>query len=78
MTVTASAQQPAQFVSGDFDFSGVDHLADFFDIVRPVMRTAGMDEFPGFFSGDFPARTTIEVSRLPLDVAVEIDVVAVV
>src|SRR5581483_8056219 len=31
-----------------------------------------------YFTSDFPARTTIEVSRLPLDVLVEIDVVAVV
>jgi len=30
-----------------------------------------------FFVSDHPARTTVEVSRLPLDVAVEIDVVAV-
>lgn len=30
-----------------------------------------------FFVSEHPARTTVEVSRLPLDVAVEIDVVAV-
>jgi 2-iminobutanoate/2-iminopropanoate deaminase len=29
------------------------------------------------FSGDFPARETVEVSRLPLDVNVEISVIAV-
>jgi 2-iminobutanoate/2-iminopropanoate deaminase len=29
-----------------------------------------------FFVADHPARTTIEVSRLPLDVLVEVDVVA--
>jgi len=29
-----------------------------------------------YFTTDFPARTTVEVSRLPLDVAVEIDVIA--
>jgi 2-iminobutanoate/2-iminopropanoate deaminase len=33
--------------------------------------------YGGFFVSEHPARTTVEVSRLPLDVAVEIDVVAV-
>ena len=32
--------------------------------------------YGGFFVSEHPARTTVEVSRLPLDVAVEIDVVA--
>jgi 2-iminobutanoate/2-iminopropanoate deaminase len=37
-----------------------------------------MNEIYGsFFTGDFPARETVQVSRLPLDVNVEISVIAV-
>jgi 2-iminobutanoate/2-iminopropanoate deaminase len=43
-----------------------------------------MDDFPRvnavygrYFENDPPARSTVEVSRLPLGVAVEIDLVAV-
>jgi len=33
--------------------------------------------YGSFFSGNFPARETVQVSRLPLDVNVEISVIAV-
>lgn len=33
--------------------------------------------YGSFFTGDFPARETVEVSRLPLDVNVEISVIAI-
>jgi 2-iminobutanoate/2-iminopropanoate deaminase len=33
--------------------------------------------YGSYFTGDFPARETVEVSRLPLDVNVEISVIAV-
>lgn len=33
--------------------------------------------YAGYFSGTFPARETVEVSRLPKDVNVEISVIAV-
>jgi 2-iminobutanoate/2-iminopropanoate deaminase len=35
------------------------------------------DVYGSYFTGDFPARETVEVSRLPLDVNVEISVIAV-
>lgn len=39
---------------------------------------AAVNEVYGsYFTGDFPARETVEVSRLPLDVNVEISVIAV-
>lgn len=54
------------------------------NVVRAGVYLRDMNDFAAmnaaygrFFSSDFPARTTIEVSRLPLDVAIEIDVVAV-
>ncbi len=33
--------------------------------------------YGSYFTGDYPARETVEVSRLPLDVNVEISVIAV-
>jgi len=35
------------------------------------------DIYKEFFKSDYPARTTIQVARLPLDVQVEIEAVAV-
>ncbi|MFT4033419.1 MAG: Rid family hydrolase, partial [Siphonobacter sp.] len=39
--------------------------------------TAVNEVYGEFFMGDFPARETVQVSRLPKDVSVEISVVAV-
>ena len=39
---------------------------------------ASVNEIYGsYFSGDFPARETVQVSKLPLNVNVEISVIAV-
>lgn len=53
------------------------------DVVRAGVYLRSMDDYAAmnaayarFFPVDPPARTTIEVSRLPLDARVEIDVVA--
>jgi 2-iminobutanoate/2-iminopropanoate deaminase len=35
------------------------------------------ETYGAYFQGDFPARETVQVSRLPLDVNVEISVIAV-
>ena len=46
--------------------------------LRSMGDFAAMNAVYGrYFVADHPARTTIEVSRLPLDVLVEVDVVAV-
>jgi len=52
-------------------------------VVRSGVYLRNMGDFAAmnavygrFFTADHPARTTIEVSRLPLDVLVEVDVVA--
>lgn len=55
-------------------------------VLKTTVYLKSMDEFPlmnevygGFFSADAPpARATVEVARLPKDVRVEIDCVAVV
>ena len=53
------------------------------DIVKTTIFLKNMDDFPrvneiygGYFKSDFPARETVEVSRLPKDALIEISVIA--
>lgn len=55
-----------------------------YDVVRAGIFIADMNDFPlvnevyaEYFESHKPARATVEVSRLPKDVGVEIDVIAV-
>ena len=58
--------------------AGLEQVVQARVFLRNMGDFAAMNAVYGrFFTSDFPARTTVEVSRLPLDVAVEIDVVAV-
>ncbi|MBP7389219.1 MAG: RidA family protein [Chitinophagales bacterium] len=59
--------------------------ADYSAIVKTSIFLKDMNDFAAvnavyasYFSGDFPARETVEVSRLPKDVRVEISVIAAV
>jgi 2-iminobutanoate/2-iminopropanoate deaminase len=46
--------------------------------LKDLSNFASVNEIYGsYFDGNFPARETVEVSRLPLDVNVEISVIAV-
>lgn len=52
-------------------------------IVKTTIFLKSMNDFPkvneiyaSYFKGDFPARSTIEVARLPKDVLVEIEAIA--
>ncbi len=57
--------------------SGLDKVVRSGVYLRNMGDFAAMNAVYGrYFVADHPARTTIEVSRLPLDVSVEIDVVA--
>jgi 2-iminobutanoate/2-iminopropanoate deaminase len=54
-------------------------------VVKTTVYLKDMSEFPAmnevygeYFSGGLPARATVEVSRLPRDVSVEIDCIAAV
>ncbi|MBL7810683.1 MAG: RidA family protein [Bacteroidetes bacterium] len=54
---------------------------DFSDIAKTTIFLKDMNEFPrvnevygSYFTGKYPARETVEVSRLPKDVLVEISV----
>ncbi len=56
---------------------------DFDHVVRTTIYLADMDDFAsvneiygGFFDDNPPARACVEVSRLPKDVAIEIDMIA--
>ena len=58
--------------------------ADFSDIVKTTIFLADMNDFGAvnevyatYFESDPPARATVQVSRLPRDVRVEIEAVAV-
>jgi 2-iminobutanoate/2-iminopropanoate deaminase len=57
---------------------------DFTHVVKTTIFLKDMNDFAAmnetygsYFSGNFPARETVQVSRLPLDVNVEISVIAV-
>ena len=57
---------------------------DFTHIVKTTIFLTDMNNFAAvnevygsYFKGDFPARETVQVSRLPLDVNVEISVIAI-
>lgn len=57
---------------------------DFSHIVKTTIFLKDLNNFGlvngiygSYFTGDYPARETVEVSRLPLDVNVEISVIAV-
>ncbi len=56
---------------------------DFGDVVKSTCYLANMDDFKAFnevyasyMTEPYPARTTIEAARLPLDILVEIEVIA--
>lgn len=57
---------------------------DFTNVVKTTIFLTDMDNFSkvneaygSYFTGNYPARETVQVSRLPLDVNVEISVIAV-
>ena len=59
--------------------------ADFSHVVRTTIFLADMNDFAAvneiyasYFSDPYPARATVQVARLPKDVRVEIDAIAVV
>jgi 2-iminobutanoate/2-iminopropanoate deaminase len=58
--------------------------ADFPNVVRTTVFMVDLGEFAAmnevyatYFSAPYPARSTVQVSRLPKDVRVEIDVIAI-
>lgn len=65
----------AILTDGGMDFTNVVKTTIF---LTDLNNFASVNEVYGsFFTGNFPARETVEVSRLPLDVNVEISVIAI-
>ncbi len=57
--------------------------SDFAHVVKTTCYLQNMADFTAFnevyaeyFSAEYPARTTIEISKLPMDVLVEIEIIA--
>ena len=53
------------------------------NVIKTTVFLKNMDDFKamnevyaGYFDGQFPARSTVQVAKLPLDVSVEIEVIA--
>ena len=78
--ITAQTERTIMNVQAILNAAGTDLR----NVVRSGVYLRSMSDFAAmnavyarYFVDDPPARTTVEVSRLPLDVLVEIDVVAV-
>ena len=50
-TIGATREQPATLIHGDIDLAGIDHFADFFQILLAIAGTARVHQFPGLFVG---------------------------
>ena len=78
-SITEETKQVMQNISAILASEGL----GFSDIVKTTIFLTNMEDFTevnatygSFFIGDFPARETVEVSRLPKNVRVEISVIA--
>lgn len=77
--IKSETKQVMQNIGAILKEAGMDHS----HIVKTTIFLKDMNDFVAvnevygsFFSKDFPARETVQVSRLPLDVNVEISVIA--
>lgn len=77
--VAAQTERTLQNLGAVLEAAGL----DFGDVVKTTCFLADMDDFKAFnevygrfFPEPFPARTTIQAARLPLDIDVEIEAIA--
>ncbi len=78
--IKTETKQVMENVKGILAEAGMDtsHIVKTTIFMKDMNNFAPMNEVYGsYFEGDHPARETVEVSRLPLDVNVEISVIAV-
>jgi 2-iminobutanoate/2-iminopropanoate deaminase len=78
--IKSETKKVMENVSAILKDAGMDltHVVKTTIFMKDMNNFAPMNEVYGsFFSGNFPARETVQVSRLPLDVNVEISVIAV-
>ena len=83
--VWESIQGPSQQVLKNIAAILTEAGTDFDHVVKTTCFLADMNDFGAFnevyataFKADFPARSAVEVARLPRDVKIEIEVIAVV
>jgi 2-iminobutanoate/2-iminopropanoate deaminase len=79
--IVAQTRQVFENMKGLLEAAGV----DFSKVVRTTVFMSNLGDFAAmndvyasYFSQPYPARSTVQVARLPRDVQVEIDVIAVV
>ena len=79
-TAADQCQQVMENLAAVLDKAG----ADFSDVVKTTIFLADMNDFAAvnemyatYFDADPPARATVQVARLPKDVRVEIEAIAV-
>ena len=79
--IAAQAEQVMKNIGAVLQAAG----CTFEDVVKTTCFLADMNDFVAFnevyataFKADFPARSAVEVARLPRDVKIEIEVIAVV
>lgn len=78
--IKSETKQVMENIKGILNEAGM----DFSHIVKTTIFLTNLDNFASvnevygsYFTGDYPARETVQVSRLPLNVNVEISVIAV-
>jgi len=82
--IPADVAAQAEQVMNNLNAILTDAGMDFSNVVKTTIFLKDLNDFATVngiygsrFTGNFPARETVEVSRLPLDVKVEISVVAI-
>jgi len=77
--VAAQTERTLENLGAVLEAAGLDYS----DVVKTTCFLADMDDFKAFnevygrfFPEPYPARTTIQAARLPLDIDVEIDAIA--
>ncbi|MEW6468282.1 MAG: RidA family protein [Bacteroidota bacterium] len=78
--IKAETRQVMENIGAILEEAGMDysHIVKTTIFMKDMGNFSAMNEVYGsFFSGNYPARETVQVSRLPLDVNVEISVTAV-
>jgi 2-iminobutanoate/2-iminopropanoate deaminase len=82
--IPADVESQAHQVMANIKGILTDGGMDFSQVVKTTIFLKDLNDFAkvnaiygSHFAGDYPARETVEVSRLPLDVLVEISVIAI-
>jgi 2-iminobutanoate/2-iminopropanoate deaminase len=82
--IPSTVEQQAERVMDNLNAILTDAGMEFSNVVKTTIFLKDLNDFAAVntiygsrFTGNFPARETVEVARLPLDVKVEISVIAI-